>query len=491
MVKSDCNKNLTFEEKELELLRASVDIAGNKLGAKIKQKNDIDDIIKVLEDFMQRKKVVCYGGTAINNILPANEQFYNKDIELPDYDFYSPKALKHSRELADLYAKLGYNEIEVRSGVHKETYKLFINFIPIADITQFEPKIFKILLKSAIRKEGIYYAPPDYLRLQIYNELSRPHGDVTRWEKIYKRLILLNKHYPFKENPKCSQVNFMRDFTGNTEFNESLYNIVKETMIDEGVVFIGGYASSLYGRHMPPEQKKQLQHVPDFDVLAEDPKAVAYIVKKKLEDAGFKNVKVNTKPPVGNEIIMVHYEITVDEDTLCFIYKPLGCYSYNTMQVNKKTVKVATIDTMLLFLLAFIYADRPYYDHERIMCMAQYLINVQSKNRLEQKGLLKRFITNCYGNEKTIIEIRSEKAEKYLKLKNENNFREFDKYFYKYTPEKYRPDENIKIKKKDIKMLMTNETKPNHKHKRTKKIKNKGYFKTKKNGIKNVFGKFF
>ena len=40
-------------------------------------------------------------------------------------------------------------------------------------------------------------------------------------------------------------------------------------------------------------------------------------------------------------------------------------------------------------------------------------------------------------------------------------------------------------------MLMTNETKPNHKHKRTKKIKNKGYFKTKKNGIKNVFGKFF
>jgi hypothetical protein len=491
MVKRDCNKNLTFEEKELELLRASVDIAGNKLGAKIKQKNDIDDIIKVLEDFMQRKKVVCYGGTAINNILPANEQFYNKDIEIPDYDFYSPKALKHSRELADLYAKLGYNEIEVRSGVHKETYKLFINFIPIADITQFEPKIFKILLKSAIRKEGIYYAPPDYLRLQIYNELSRPHGDVTRWEKIYKRLILLNKHYPFKENPKCSQVNFMRDFTGNPEFNESLYNIVKETMIDEGVVFIGGYASSLYGRHMPPEQKKQLQHVPDFDVLAEDPKAVAYIVKEKLEDAGFKNVKVNTKPPVGNEIIMVHYEITVDEDTLCFIYKPLGCYSYNTIQLNKKTVKVATIDTMLLFLLAFIYADRPYYDHERIMCMAQYLINVQSKNRLEQKGLLKRFITNCYGNEKTIIEIRSEKAEKYLKLKNENNFREFDKYFYKYTPEKYRPDEEIKIKKKDIKMLVSDEIKPKHKYKRTKKIKNKGYFKTKKNGIKNVFGKFF
>ena len=191
---------------------------------------------------------------------------------------------------------------------------------------------------------------------------------------------------------------------------------------------------------------------------------------------------------------MLHYEIMVDDDTLCFIYKPLGCYSYNTIQLDKKTVKVATIDTMLLFLLAFIYADRPYYEHERIMCMAQYLINVQSKNRLEQKGLLKRFITNCYGNEKTIIEIRSEKAEKYKKLKNENNFREFDKYFYKYAPEKYRPDEDIKIKKKDLKNI-DDDNENEKSHKVTKKYtKNytkkytKKHRKSKKNGL---FGNLF
>jgi hypothetical protein len=465
-----CNKKLTFEEKELELLRKSVDIAETKLGKKIQQSNNIINIIKILEDFMKRKKVVCYGGTAINNILPASEQFYNKDVEIPDYDFFSTKALEHSKELANIYANQGYSEVEVRSGVHKETYKLFVDFIPIADITQFEPKLFKLLLKNSIRKEGISYAHPDYLRMQTYNELSRPDGDVSRWEKIYKRLVLLNKHYPFKENPKCSQVNFMRDFTGNPELNESLYNVVKDAMIDEGVVFIGGYASSLYSRYMPAEQQKQLQQVPDFDVLAEDPKTVAFIIKGKLEEAGFKNVKVVTKPPVGNEIIMVHYEIIVDDDTLCFIYKPYGCYSYNTIQINKKTVKVATIETMLLFLLAFLYSDRPYYDHERIICMAQYLINVQAKNRLEQKGLLKRFNTNCYGNEKTIIEIRSEKAEKYEKLKGNKNSREFNKYFFKYSPTKI-------IKNKQLK--------------NTKKIYIKGHKKTKKNIVKNVFGNIF
>jgi len=504
MGKSDCNKNLSFEEKELELLRKSVDIGETKLGKKIKQSNDVTGIIKILEDFMRKKKVVCYGGTAINNILPENDQFYDKDVEIPDYDFFSSKALEHSKELANIYAKHGYSEIEVRSGVHKETYKLFIDFIPIADITQFEPKTFKLLLKNSIRKEGIYYAPPDYLRLQTYNELSRPDGDVSRWEKIYKRLILLNKHYPFKENPKCSQVNFMRDFTGNPELNESLYSIVKDTMINEGVVFIGGYASSLYGRHMPEEQKKQLQHVPDFDVLAEDPKAVAFIVKEKLEDAGFKNVKILTKPPVGNEIIMVHYEIKVDDDTLCFIYKPYGCYSYNTIQLNKKTVKVATIETMLLYLLAFLYADRPYYDHERIICMAQYLINVQAKNRLEQKGLLKRFNTNCYGNEKTIIEIRSEKAEKYETLKNDKNSKEYNKYFFKYAPTKATSsdddDNNNRSNSRDRGDSGDSgdsayAAKRNYKRKRRFTIKDNNkykYKKTKKNKGRTVlFGNFF
>jgi hypothetical protein len=91
---------------------------------------------------------------------------------------------------------------------------------------------------------------------------------------------------------------------------------------------------------------------------------------------------------------------------------------------------------MLMFLLAFLYADRPYYDHERVMCMAQYLINVQAKNRLEQKGLLKRFNINCYGSEKTLVDIRGEKAAKFKELKNAVDSKEYNKYFFKYIPAK-------------------------------------------------------
>ena len=109
-----------------------------------------------------------------------------------------------------------------------------------------------------------------------------------------------------------------------------------------------------------------------------------------------------------------HYELRVGNDTLCFIYKPLACHSYNEINSGGKRIKVATIDTMLSFYLAFLYTDRKYYDKERILCMSQYLFIVQRKNRLAQKGLLRRFSLNCYGKQETLESMRAEKTEKFM-----------------------------------------------------------------------------
>jgi hypothetical protein len=427
------DKQQSFEEKELDILRSAVDKAEERQGKAVAQSPEILKIIAVLENFLKMKKLICYGGTAINNILPEYDQFYNKDVEVPDYDFYSANALSDAKELADIYNKLGYNDVEARAAVHVGTYKVFVNFIPVADVTYMESKLFKTVLKDSIKINGIYYAPPNFLRMAVYKELSRPMGDISRWEKVYKRLVLLNKHYPMK-NPKCNSINFIRDFEGKAEDSGVIYDTLKETMMDLGLVFIGGFASSLYGKYMPKEQQQFIQKVPDFDVLADDPKTASTIIKERLMSAGFKNIRIYKKPGVG-EIIAPHYEIVVDEDTVCFIYEPVGCHSYNTIKIGHNVVKVATIDTMLNFFLAFIYADRPYYDHDRILCMAQYLFQVQSKNRLEQKGLLKRFSINCYGNNSESLEtIRALKAEKFKELKNKKGSKEYEEYFLRYTP---------------------------------------------------------
>jgi hypothetical protein len=66
--------------------------------------------------------------------------------------------------------------------------------------------------------------------------------------------------------------------------------------------------------------------------------------------------------------------------------------------------------------------------------MANYLFEVQEKNRLSQKGLLKRFSINCMGHQETVEEMRAEKAEKYTELKGKRNDKEYDEWFLRYRP---------------------------------------------------------
>jgi hypothetical protein len=145
---------------------------------------------------------------------------------------------------------------------------------------------------------------------------------------------------------------------------------------------------------------------------------------------------------------------------------------------------------MLLFLFAFLYSDRPYYDHESIMCMAQYLLNVQSKNRLEQKGLLKRFNINCYGNEKTIVDMRSEKAENYEKLKNMKNSKEYNKYFFKYIPSLDGKPKKESLMSNDGSITHIKHIKNNYMNK-SKKYNKKYNKQTKKKGNKRYVKKLF
>ena len=184
---------MNYDNKELDILRVAVDAADKVNKSNIINNPLVKQIITIVEEFLIKTKCICYGGTAINNILPKTVQFYDKTLELPDYDFFSDKALEHAKMLADIYYKKGYTSVEAKSGVHHGTYKVFVNYIPVADITQLDINLFKIIIKDAIVKKKIYYTPPNYLRMSMYLELSRPKGDISRGEKVQKRLVLLNK----------------------------------------------------------------------------------------------------------------------------------------------------------------------------------------------------------------------------------------------------------------------------------------------------------
>ena len=470
-MKNICDKSMNFQECELAILRSAVDKAEERSGRAVANSGEVKKIINIVENFIRRKKVICYGGTAINNILPKADQFYNTEIEIPDYDFFSPSALNDSKELTDDYVKAGFLEVEAKSGQHKGTYKVFVNFIPVADITFLHKELYKSVRKEAIKVDGILYAPPNYLRMSMYLELSRPAGDVSRWEKVLKRLTLLNKNYPLKSK-HCDDIEAFQREMINKEDEDKIFEITRNSFINQGVVFFGGYAISLYLQYMPRHLHKKLEKIPDFDVLSEDPKKTAEILRERLKDAGYKTVKIIKRKEIG-EIVAPHYQIMVGADTIAFIYKPIACHSFNIIAVDREKVKIATIDTMLSFYLAFLYSDRNYYDSERIVCMAQFLFEVQQRNRLQQKGLLKRFSISCYGHQETIEEMRAEKAEKFKELKDHKKKQsaEYEEYFLRYRPAddlslKEKKTQERKMKKTKTANKRTNVTKKSETKKR-------------------------
>jgi len=449
-------KNLSFSDCELAILRMAVDEAEDKMGRRVVNSDDVQQIIDIVEEFIRHKKLICYGGTAINNILPEEDRFYNKEVEVPDYDFFSQNALSDAKELADIYYKKGFLDVEAKSGQHHGTYKVFVNYMAVADITHMPKEIYNILKRDAISVDGLLYAPPNFLRMSMYLELSRPAGDISRWEKVLKRLSLLNKNYPITDI-NCNEVNFQREME-NRENEEKIYDTTKNALINQGVVFFGGFANTLYSQYMPKKLKKKLENIADFDVLSNNPEKTADIIKERLHDNGVKNVKIIKQDPVG-EIVPEHYEVKIGKDSILFIYKPIGCHSYNILMMNGKKVKVATIDTMLSFYLAFLYANKDYYKQftDRILCMSKFLFDVQQKNRLSQKGLLKRFSITCYGHQETVEEIKAEKAKKYKEFKQSNNKKMFEEWFLNYKPD------DIKIHKQ--------KNKPTNKKKKNKSNK--------------------
>uniref|UniRef100_A0A6C0C7B9 Poly(A) polymerase catalytic subunit domain-containing protein n=1 Tax=viral metagenome TaxID=1070528 RepID=A0A6C0C7B9_9ZZZZ len=465
-----CEKGLTFGECELAILRHAVDNIEKKTGRKMIGNPVVQEIISIVEKFLVKTQRVCYGGTAINNILPDEDQFYDKSVELPDYDFFSPEPLQDAKDLADIFYKQGFNEVEAKAGMHAGTFKVFVNFIPVADISFLPKELYKKIHKKSIIKSGIHYSPPDYLRMLMYLELSRPQGDASRWEKVLKRLTLLNKTYPLR-GKDCDFMEIQRMFDVEKKLSEGMekkiYYIVRDSLVNQRVVFFGAMANQMYLKDIKKFRNKNRKPIPDFDVLSLNPETTASILKTQLTSEGIKNVKIKKHNGVG-EIIAPHYDVRVNGETVAFIYEPMACHSFNIISRGGYKIRIATLDTMLSFYLAFLYVNRPYYDPQRILCMSHYLFEVQQKHRLQQKGLLRRFSIDCYGDEKHTKEmVRSEKTRRYKELKKKKGSPEWEYFFLNYKPGE---KEDFKTKGK------TKKSSRGKSKRKTRKKKKKGIF---------------
>ena len=400
-----CTASMTYEECQLAILNHYINKndAINKL--ENKEFRNIDQMTEVIEAFLRKHKLICYGGTAINNILPKHARFYDRQIDTPDYDCYSTDPIEHAKELVDMYVEAGFMNVEAKAGVHMGTIKVIVDFVNMADLTLLHPTIYREMKRDAIHVDGLVYASANVLRMNAYTEISAPRGYVERWGKVFTRLELLNHYFPLVAN-KCKQ-------KAAKQFPPLVHKTVLETLVDQSVVFIGGYAISQYEKYIK-KKKFSTYGSSDFDVLSLTPEATAETVRKNLVEAGIKSVVVKEYPPLG-ELIPESFEVRVEGSPVATVYQPTSCHNYNAVPFeadHKKSIRIATIDTIMAFSLAFYYSGQTRYDRNYILCRAKILFDIQKKTKLLQTGILKRFNSSFLGHTKSLSEILEEKLAK-------------------------------------------------------------------------------
>jgi hypothetical protein len=372
----------------------------------------------VTKEYIQEKNLILYGGLALNMILPKSKRFYD-EYELPDYDFFSFDSKTHAKELADKYHKLGYNYIEVKPGIHYETYKVYVDFQPVADITDIPIKLFNHLLEISLEERStllknnsnidINIAPLSFLRLAFHVELSRPDGYIERWPKIYKRMALFYNTYPLYYK-QCENI-FVKE---PNERVQDLTKVVLNYSKIHGFPVFGLEAIKIYLNQSKikgiTENDIFDESMPRIELISTDYKQTSTNIKMLLESMINNDEKVVLKFHSAlnkSELIPKHFIISlISSDNVsrpvCIIYNSQACYSYKIIE----GVNILTIDAMLSMMYASIFTARTYYNIDKIKCAINLLLNVQYKNLKSKSYIWKRFDLLCYGVQPQIEDVK-------------------------------------------------------------------------------------
>ena len=376
-----------IEEKQLKLLY-----------------NEFNDVINIISEFVVRKKLILYGGLVINLSLPKKHRFY-KDYTINDIDCYSTSPVKDSIELAKIIKKNNYKYIKIKKAKHDGTYKIYVYGKQIFDITKISNIKYKKLLSysnktiSSLKhyKDKFKIIPLEYMKQNLYFELARPDQSGWRWEKIYKRLNILNMVYP---TPKINlKKKCICDHNEHKSIITKLLNYVKYKkypIIDSYPLRLYNKdvktcykinTDSLYITILSNEYNKTKEDI--FKLLKTNLAKDLYDISIYHEDAN----DYNTHPYF--EIAVINNKSKVKFNLVKIILNKDECFSTNV----KDGFVTGSVDTNVYFLYSEYIKNHIYLNNHQKAKENLYYINLYEQyiKKIIKNDVKKRLKSDCYG----------------------------------------------------------------------------------------------
>jgi hypothetical protein len=377
------------------------------------EKKRIQDIIR---QFIADNNLIMYGGVALNSILPKKYKFYGPK-DFPDYDCLSSSAKKHAIDLANIFASKGFEYTEVRNAIHDHTFKVYVNFVSVADFTQVSQKFFYQMLRlsetqnmSKNHDPRVNVAPLFLLKHFILKELARPEGSYHRWTKVYERSKQLDKMMKFK---KTEDVTSMPMYYPLDDDTKAIFKDTLEVLKLHKLPLVGNFGLGvLLGKNTKDKISccKVDEFFSAFEVLSNDPQETLETITKFVKFDTSKYEIVTSKRFFYHEILPKRLRVYLKEKgqkkvikLMTIIHTDDNCYSY----MVKSGITIGSPFTILQMLYAYWLVYYVYEDPKipkNILSMISAL-----EDYIKTISMNEKFILNCFGHEKTMMNVKRER----------------------------------------------------------------------------------
>lgn len=408
-------------KKQLEKrLKSAIEIAEERLEYETAHNAELLKALSIVKKFIRDYKRVCYGGTAMNMILPVEKRFYNPELDLPDYDFYTPEIESDIQILVGLLKAENFSNVYHKIGVHEGTSKILVNFVPVADITQIAAPLYAILHKRAYIIDKIHYTDPDILRMMMYLEISRPRGMVSRWEKVYERLQLINTNFP----PRSTRTKGTRKGDKLPLFSgipKGVRHLALNYCLEAERILFTGPLEQFYRRVLSGKRDTfdlgKLTGV--IGILCPDVKVDAIKIKQYLGD---EHIEIFFQAAKG-EFVPEYAEVRYNSVPLVILLQEVSCNSFLSFNTEDgRHINIASLDTLITIWYAIsIFTKNMRKRIPGLDATIPKFIELVERNRIMKRPYLPPFSLNCQGYQKGWPTLLREKVQRKKQLEEDHS----------------------------------------------------------------------
>ena len=400
-------------QQQIDKIAKASEFAQSKIDNIAAHNDNILKAIGVIEEFLRKKHRLCYGGQAINAHLPSRYKIYDPDTSVPDYDFFTSD--QHN-DIINIYKDLknaGFIQIDVREGMHEGTVKIYVDYVPVADITAINPKLYKMLSTREFKTDGISYLDANTLRMLMYLELSRPRGEVTRWPKVFERLTLFNEFIPVRS---CRVTKQLYGGLNSNQLQFAVNFIIKNKRVFAGADLLDFYNTSLRKRKL--NTKWIFTTKKPIIFYSPEPEMDANLIRAEFKFMSDKTVSIKSYSSKGIDIIPSMKIISLDKNVAVFIISETGCNSYFSIPVKNESIRIASMDTLITLYFSLGLAS--YFDMGSMECLANKLVGISLQARSNPSKFPLPFISiKCTGHQPSLPSLIREKVKRIIKKRTQ------------------------------------------------------------------------